>query len=382
MTTRLHLLAVAAAGWAVACGSNGRDSSLRETLETYRAEHQVVGVAAAAVTAERVLFTDAAGLADRERGRATSPESVFLVASVTKAVLAVATMALVEDGRLQLDADINTYLPITIVNPAYPSMAITARQLLAHVSSISDRHYLRNAAAFYTFDADPTMSLADFIAAFFAPGGAFVNADTFTSSAPATAYEYSNVGFALLGYVVERAAGEPLQDYVRRRVFAPLHMTGSSFRLADVPADARVMPYGPGSMPTGHYTFADYPDGGLRSTVEDLATLLRMVMAGGQVDGRRVLGEAGVAELLRVQFPQVPDAGDQALGWDIRDAGARRLLGHAGAETGVAAALYFDPLTDTGAIVLANRGLDDHLDAFTGLFLQVLDAADLEADKR
>jgi CubicO group peptidase (beta-lactamase class C family) len=359
----------------VGCAADDEPTPQRAALEAYRASAEVVGVAAAAVTSQGVLWSDASGLADRERKLAVTARSIFLTASVSKAVLAVGALALVEEGKLSLDADINRYLPFPISHPAHPQVPLTARQLLAHVSSISDLHYQRNAARFYTFGADPTLSLADFIAGFFAAGGAYRDPDTFSASAPGAAYDYSNVGFALLGYVMERAAGEPLPAFMQRRVFAPLGMTHTSYRLAELPADLLVMPYGPGGA-TGHYTFADYPDGGVRASALDLAACLRMVMAKGTLDGTRVLSEASVEELLRIQYPTVEDAGAQALGWDVRELAGRRFYGHAGGETGVAAAMYFDREADLGVILLDNRGLDDHTDAFTQLFSKLVELSE------
>jgi CubicO group peptidase (beta-lactamase class C family) len=373
-------------GWAVmaslgsalalaGCAADDPPTRQHAALEAYRASSRVVGVAAAAVTAQRVLWSEASGLADRERELAVTPQSIFLIASVSKAVLAVGALALVEDGKLALDVDIDRYLPFPIANPAHPLVPITARQLLAHVSSISDLQYQRNAARFYTFGADPTLSLADFIRGFFAADGAYLDPDTFAATAPGTAYEYSNVGFALLGYVLERAAGEPLPAFMQRRVFTPLGMTHTSYRLAGLPADQLVMPYGPGGA-TGHYTFADFPDGGVRASVLELAAFLRMVMGKGTLEGTRVLSEASVQELLRLQVPTIEDAGAQALGWDVRELARRSFYGHAGGETGVAAAMYFDREADLGVILLDNRSLDDHADAFAQLFSTLVDLSD------
>jgi CubicO group peptidase (beta-lactamase class C family) len=360
----------------IGCGSSAARPNEQLALEAYLSEQRVVGVAAAAVTSDEILWTHVAGFADRERGVPVTPQSIFLVASITKAVLAVAALGLVEDGRLELDVTIDQYLPFRVANPAHPLTPITARQLLAHVSSISDLHYLRNASTFYTVGVDPTISLGELCVGFFAPGGAWVDPDTFGEAAPGGAYEYSNLGFALLGCVIERAAGEPLPEYLRRRVLGPLGMTRSSVRLAELPVDGLVMPYGPGSVPAGHYTFADYPNGGLRTSIEDLSAVLRMVMAGGVLDGTRVLTTASTAELLRVQYPELVDAGDQALGWDVRAVGERSLLGHAGGELGVAGAMYFDPGADLGVIVLSNRGLDEHVAGFAAVFEKLVALVD------
>ena len=86
-------------------------------------------------------------------------------------------------------------------------------------------------------------------------------------------------------------------------------MTRTAWRLRDLPATALAMPYSAERTPYGHYTFPDYPDGGLRTSVDDLSKFLRAVANGGALGGARILQPASVAEMLRVQYPAVPRAG-------------------------------------------------------------------------
>jgi len=287
-------------------------------------------------------------------------------------VVAVAALQLVERGKLNLDADINTYLPFVVRNPRYVDTPITMRQLLAHVSSISDTFYnvissLEDDATesrFYYKEGDPVLTLADFCRDFFAPGGTSYDPSTYAANAPTTAYEYTNMGAALAGYVVERVAGEEFAVYTKRTIFAPLGMTRTSWRVADFRAEDLAMPYTPTGEPYGNYTFADYPDGAMRTTANDLSRFLRMFIGRGTLDGNRIISENSVADIARSQFPSVDTT--TGLLWDRTDIGGfASLLGHTGAESGAFGEMRYDSATGTGVIYFQNQLVAVNTDAAT-----------------
>src|SRR5712675_1456396 len=98
----------------------------------------VPGLAAAVVKNGRIVCTATAGLANIEENRPVTPDTLFLIASVSKTITATAVMQLYDERKFQLDDDINRYLPFTVRIPASPSAPITFRQLLNHTSSIKD----------------------------------------------------------------------------------------------------------------------------------------------------------------------------------------------------------------------------------------------------
>lgn len=144
------------------CGGSGSsrpsfDARRAKTLlGDYAARAKRTGVSAAVVRGDALLWSGATGTANKERNVAASDDSVYLIASVSKTVTAWAVMQLVEDGKLDLDADINTYLPFAIRNPKQTGAMITLRHLLTHTSGITDDYYGEVAfPTFYTKDADP-----------------------------------------------------------------------------------------------------------------------------------------------------------------------------------------------------------------------------------
>ncbi|MFM6852666.1 MAG: serine hydrolase domain-containing protein, partial [Sphingopyxis sp.] len=202
----------------------------------------MVGMAVGVARGGRILFQRGYGHADRAQRRPFTPNTVFHIASITKTITAAAAMQLVQAGQLQLDAPINRYLDFAVVNPAHPNSAITARHLLMHLSSLSDQTYY--AVDFRTIGVDSRQPLADFLRAYLVPGGAHYSAQgSFAPSAPSAAWDYSNVGYALLGHVVERITGEDLRTLTQRRIFAPLSARHIAWSVAALPPQLAATPY-------------------------------------------------------------------------------------------------------------------------------------------
>lgn len=363
----------------VACGGgsgsivpkidSGRASTL---ISNFAAQTNRSSVAAAVIKQGNLLWSQGTGTANKTLSTKATDDTVYLVASVSKVITAVAAMQLVEAGKLNLDADINTYLPFQIVNPNLPTATITMRHLLTHRSSIVDDYYNTvSYPALYYRDADPNMTLADWSQAMFTTSGSLYNRTSFSTSAPGTQYSYCNVGYALAGYIVEVVSGEPFDSYCRNHIFTPLGMTSTSWRVRDFLTARMAMPYDLDGSALSNYTFADYPDGGMRTTAKDLSRFLRAMILGGSLDGQTILKPASVAEMKRYQFPPVDGAG-QGLGWEAGPAGPYSvLIGKAGAERGVSAAMAYNPLTNAGAIILTNKGFDSDADGYAMQSLMV-----------
>lgn len=349
-------------------------SQAQGLLDAYAERADRAAVAAAIVHGDALVWSGATGTANKKLGVADDDDTVFLVASISKTVTATAAMQLVEDGLLDLDENVNTYLPFAFDNPKQPDAVITLRHLLVHTSGLSDIYLDSVFSDLITEEGDPELSLTDFCRAFLTPDGAFYFPATFTTTPPGTAFSYSNLGFALIGCIVENVAGKPFDDFTKQRIFTPLGMTRTSWRVADFQDEDMAMTYGHYGEVYGNYTFSAYPAGGLRTTVRDLSKFLRAFMLGGTLEGRTILQPASVREMRRLQYQDVADAAPQALGWAELDlaekTGIETFLGHSGGLLGVSTLMAYDPVAETGAIIFTNgefRGRDDW-DELTGLF--------------
>jgi CubicO group peptidase (beta-lactamase class C family) len=117
-----------------------RTDALRRFLVGKLTEANTPGIAVAVVRGDEVVWSAGVGWADKEHGILVTPETAFQLASVSKTVTCAGIMALVQDGMLDLDADINEYLPFAVHIPKTPTVPITMRMLLTHTSAIRDRY--------------------------------------------------------------------------------------------------------------------------------------------------------------------------------------------------------------------------------------------------
>ena len=177
--------------------------------------HDVPGVTLSVVKHGKLWFAKGYGVADLEQRRPVRADTtIFRIASVSKLFTATAVMQLVEEGELDLHADVNTYLKAFSIPRAYDK-PVTLAHLLTHTSGFEDR-YIETAAT--TAEAMQPLGavLARNLPARIRPPGQFA--------------AYSNHGFALAGHIVEQAAGMPFDASIEERLFKPLEMNQSTFR--------------------------------------------------------------------------------------------------------------------------------------------------------
>ncbi len=304
-----------------------------------------------------ILYENYLGKAHIEQNISLKNDHLFLLASVSKVVTATALLQLQEDGLFSLDDKINDHLPFEVNNPNHTG-DITFRMLLTHTSSIADGSALDDQ---YYYGEDSPVSLAYYIENYLVPGGDFYDAsENFYGFGPGANYEYSNTGNALIGLLVQELSGMNFNDYCKQNIFSPLQMTHTFWRLDEI-TQTIVQPYDYSSgqyQAIDHYTFTDYPNGGLRSTGHDLFTFLSAFVLDGTVNNHQLLSPQTIDEMIKPQIPSL----DNEVGFHLflMDT-ANNLWGHDGGEDGVATIAAFNPTTKIGAIILCNQG-DAELD--------------------
>ncbi len=299
-------------------------------------------------------------------------DSILNIGSSSKMLIAIACMQQVEAGALSLDADINGILPWPVRHPGYPDEPITWRMLLSHTSSVQDDQSAYDSS--YVYGSEHPLPLAGFMAQLFSPGGSYRGANTFRSTRPGTAFEYSNFGITLAAYGVELVVGQPFYDYVRERIIEPLGMQRSSYLLADLPEELLAVPYScqravggqfaclpfdTGDTVLSHqYSFPDYPDGRMRTSARQYAKLVQMMLAGGVAGDAALLQPSSIEQMLtpgpvQGSFPVAFGLGFyQALGDPT-------VFGHDGEDKGIATSVIFDRTAGVGALAFGNSGGDD-----------------------
>ncbi len=358
--------------WIICFGYNGitqdLDTKLDRFFESKMGKAHVAGLQAAIISNGKLTWVGSYGKNDYLKNILVNDSTLFMIASCSKPITALGLMKLYDEGHIHLDDDINDYLPFEITNPNYPSKTITFRMLLAHTSSFHDNTPLL--VSLYTFEngGDSPIELEQFVKDYFLADGSFYHPEkNFLDCEPGTVKDYSNAGYALIGYLVEQITGKGFSTYMQEEIFKPLGMDSSYWFLEEIDHRNISMPHefieneaSEGSYKVlKHYGFPDYPDGQLRTNVSDYAKIIQLMVHKGKFNGQTFLSESTVSEFLKVQFPKADKW--QAIAWNYNEFNnwmyyllMPRLPSHTGVDPGVATVASFDPEKGNGAIIFAN----------------------------
>ncbi|MFK2929881.1 serine hydrolase domain-containing protein [Dyella agri] len=314
------------------------------------------GLAAAVVVIVKdgqVLLAKGYGHADVAAGKPVDPATtLFRVGSISKLFTWTAVMQLVEQGKLDLDADVNRYLDFKI--PPRDGKPVTLRELMTHTAGFEEtirnlfasdaQHYLGNAAWVKEWVPERV----------YPPG-----------ELPA----YSNYGAALAGYIVQRVSGQPFDDYVEQHILQPLGMQYASFRQPLPPALAphMALSYADADTPRPFELVNAASAGALSASGEAMARFMLAQLQGGSYNGAQILSPTTLHQTQDYSRAAVPGLRAMALGWYHMDRNGQVILGHAGDTQWFHSELALFPQQGVGVFV-AIDGDDDG-----GLRKQLLD---------
>ena len=325
----LVLLALLRAGAAPGATPAAPDARLDRIVSEALRDQQIPAVTVAVMMADRLVYSRAFGTADLENPVPATPETLIRTGSIAKPMTAVAAMTLVEAGKLDLDAPVQSYCA-----PFPPRQwPITTRELLTHTSGIRHynpgepehtQHYRWMADGFALFAGDPLL---------FPPG---------------TRYSYSTYAYTVAGCVIEGASGERFQDYVAGHVLQPAAMTHTFvddvFEI--VPHRARGYQKIDGAVKNAALMDSSYkiPGGGYVSTAEDLVRF-----AAALLDGRLIKPAS-----LREMWTATPVSGTNGYGLGFALPEGGKFVMHTGGQSGTSTELLIVPQTHFAVAVLAN----------------------------
>ncbi|MGB6986486.1 MAG: serine hydrolase domain-containing protein [Candidatus Aquilonibacter sp.] len=352
---RLWLLALAI----LACLPARADDTfapVRQAIIEHLRTTNTASVVVAVSRGRQIVWEEAFGWANREKRIRATTSTPYSLASDTKPLTATALMTLVEARKLDLDAPVNDYLG--------------AAKLVAHIGDVRDATVQRvgNHSAglpehyqfFYKNEPWRTPSADGVIREY---GGLF--------APPGEHYEYSNLGYAILGDVIARVAREPFAAYLRQAVFLPLAMTRTSIG-ADAPPGSAVR-YGDDGRPVPLY---DTDHAGASSGWASVDDLIRFAMFNLKLhlpNQKPILTDADIDELHTPTMDEGNDNGDgYGLGWETRYRSGYRLVEHTGDMPGVAAVIRMVPNERIAVIVLCNAEDFDFADAIANQTLSVV----------
>jgi CubicO group peptidase (beta-lactamase class C family) len=316
---------------------------LDQTISTQLDELTIPGAAVAVVAGGQLLLAKGYGLADQEQNRPVDGErTLFRTGSAAKPITWTAVMQLVEQGRLDLHADVNQYLDFTI--PATFAEPITLAHLMTHTPGFEDV-----GEALFVLSPDRMMPLRQYLVELL-PARVFP---------PGTVQAYSNYGTALAGYIVERVSGEPFSAYVENHIFAPLGMNRSTLRQPVPPEFAGDLAVGYG---TGEYRYLrgdfvfmpPYPAGAMSTTVADMGRFMLAHLQDGRYGETAVLQPASVQAMQRRQYTPDPRLDGMGYGFMLQQVNGHDVVFHRGSAFQFNAGLYLLPAENVGLFVVYN----------------------------
>lgn len=312
-------------------------------MSTMLNEDHVPGAVCSIVKDGQVIFAKGYGESDMDKRTPVDPATTeFEVASVSKLFTGTAVMQLVEQGKLDLDADVNQYLKSMQVPDTYPQ-PITLKHLLTHTAGFSE-----HSLGMGTREADKAIPLAEFMRDTLPP----------RVRPPGEVMAYSNQGVALAGLVVQEVSGQPFAEYVQQHILAPLGMERSNFSRNETVSAGLFEPY---QFRGGRYVrkpvnyMQNTPAGALLSTGMDMTRFMMAHLNGGEHNGARILQPETAARMHTQQFTHDPRLPGVCVSFLEDFTGTRRAIYHDGYLRGYASLCYLLPEENVG-IFLSNNG--------------------------
>ena len=345
---------------------------MKEKLLKLMEEFKVRDLSYAIVKGNEIIASENLGECSKKE------EPKFRIASISKPILCTALMTFWEEGRFNLEDDINKYLDFPVRNPKYEDKPITILSLMTHTSGLKgdgDDYF------YDLLDNKEFIYMKDLIC----KEGRFFKDIIWSDNEPGKHFDYSNLGYTLLGGILEKISGMDMDKCCIERVFKPLGMD-ASFDVLNLKHLSEVCPACRYDEEKGiHYnTKDDYsiekpvavsgtselgnclrisPAGGVRTSLVDLSKFMRMHMHGGEFNGVRVLKKETVDLMHRAHWTGVSEGGfykAKGLGFQITEEIYKglKLVGHAGEAYGIRCGMYFNEKQDFGIIILENGGID------------------------
>lgn len=317
-------------------------AAIETGIESRRKELGIPGASLVIVKDDKIIYMKGLGLKDIDRKLPVTPDTLFAIGSSSKAFTAMAAVISADEGRLSLDDSPKKFLPYFTLRDPEAAAKITIRDLLAHRSGLNrtelamvtgklNREELIKVAG----QAKPTTKLGE-------------------------KFQYQNVMYAAAGEAVARAQNSTWDRVIETKLFKPLGMKASDTTAAEM-QKSRDFSYGYDYNATTKVTrllpqreiAAAAPAGAINSNARDMAQWVRFMLAGGVIDGKRVVSEKGFNETITKQM-NVSGSVDYGLGWFLRQWNGHKVVEHGGNIDGFNAQVALMPDQKLGFVLLTN----------------------------
>ena len=324
---------------------------------------QIVGGSVVLIKGEKE-FKYSYGYSSLVDNKKVNEETIFRIASISKAIIGLVAMKLVEEKLLDLEDDISNILGFKVRNPKYPNIPITSRMLMLHTSSITDG--IEEDIGYNGVNGKHDfVSLEDLL---FNQNSELYTDKTYSDYPPGEKYIYSNFGSGILACIIEKCSNQLFTNFVSEYLFKPLNMD-ASFKANKITNKDKISDTFTGfstNKTSQFFIDATYPDftignnfrgpaGGLFVSVQDLSKIMIVFMNDGMYQDIQILKKESVDTLFNMNFFASRYYNDNKI----------NIRGYTGGAYGVCSVMYFSKLAKTGICFVANGG--NYKPAPTGL---------------
>jgi len=325
---------------------------------------------------EEILYTNGQGFANIEAQIPYTVNTIQQIESISKTFLGLSIMLLVEEEKLDLDRDINTYLPFKVTNPYFLNIPITIRNLATHTASINDYNnlheslrWIENKDVFYqnkkkyvhkerrkyykSLLKNKKLSMEDFLKSYFDTKGKNYSNKNFLKLKPGGAWFYSNIGATLAAYIVQRVSRQPYHEFVEKNIITALNLKHTSWGYNPDLYAKQAVKYGGGKNEYPRIVGPTYPDGSIYSSTADLSQYLMHWMKGYRGKSLFLKSES-YQDIMTVQFEETKGqfkSLKNGLFWWIFP---ENRMGSNGGDMGTNANMFFCPNLNVGYTSLEN----------------------------
>ncbi len=361
---------------------------LTDSLTTVYTKYNLMGMSVIGICNQQIVYKKHFGKRDFTRNLNMNDSALYRIASISKNICATALMILYENGQVNLDTDIQTYLGYSVRNPNYPNTPITLRMLLSHTSTIIDGTGYGN-----FLDSTGAKPYAFNIQQLIQTSGTFYTSDMFTNQTiPGQYFNYANINFGIIGTIIEKVSNQRYDLFVRDSIFLPLGLTASHnvnllpninnvaaiYRKNTGVWQAQADNY-LGIYPTpknlngyvlGQNGIIFSPTGGARISALDLAKYMQMHMQKGILNGIRILNDSTALLMQKQKWLYANNNGNNyyglfrawGLGTHITTNTANNdviipnkiMKGHTGEAYGLISDMYYDSARQFGFVFITN----------------------------
>lgn len=315
-----------------------------QIIQRTKKRYHLPSVSVSLISDQETVWEETFGVANIEEDSPAEPNTVYKFWSVAKVFTAIEIMRLVEEGLVDLDTPITAYLPNFAIQSRFQdSEPITIRRILTHRSGLP-----RNGCHRVDFGPDNLLALVESLE------------DCYLAYPVGYRYKYSNIGFDILGYIIQEKRAALFPDYMREKMLLPIGMGNSTFLRSQIPAQLEIAVgyeyYDGEYYPYAQNDIANFPSGNLYSTIEDMGQFIKFIFRGGETGGEQFINPKILESMFVNQLSSARDPQLMGLGWKTAHVlGSERLIWHDGGPSeGIGALVAILPERKLGVILCAN----------------------------